>query len=178
MPADSSEVRYEAHPSMLRMRPFSTLLALALMLAGVLVAILGKGLLPALLPEQLNDRVIQMVGIVVFDRVVQVVGIVVFALAALQLLAWWVSTLSDRLKITDDEMLWTHGLMNKQYTEISMGSVRTVRVTQSLLQRLMNAGDITVFTTGDLPELVVRGLPEPNRVRELVKARSGDAAEA
>jgi len=166
MPADSSEVRYQAHPSMLRMRPFSTLLALALMLAGVLVAILGKGLLPALLPEQLNDRV------------VQVVGIVVFALAALQLLAWWVSTLSDRLKITDDEMLWTHGLMNKQYTEISMGSVRTVRVTQSLLQRLMNAGDITVFTTGDLPELVVRGLPEPNRVRELVKARSGDAAEA
>jgi len=166
MPADSSEVRYEAHPSMLRMRPFSTLLALALMLAGVLVAILGKGLLPALLPEQLNDRV------------VQVVGIVVFALAAMQLLAWWVSTLSDRLKITDDEMLWTHGLMNKQYTEISMGSVRTVRVTQSLLQRLMNAGDITVFTTGDLPELVVRGLPEPNRVRELVKARSGDTAEA
>ena len=166
MPADSSEVRYEAHPSMLRMRPFSTLLALALMLAGVLVAILGKGLMPALLPEQLNDRV------------VQVVGIVVFALAAMQLLAWWVSTLSDRLKITDDEMLWTHGLMNKQYTEISMGSVRTVRVTQSLLQRLMNAGDITVFTTGDLPELVVRGLPEPNRVRELVKARSGDTAEA
>jgi len=166
MPADSSEVRYQAHPSMLRMRPFSTLLALALMLAGVLVAILGKGLLPALLPEQLNDRV------------VQVVGIVVFALAAMQLLAWWVSTLSDRLKITDDEMLWTHGLMNKQYTEISMGSVRTVRVTQSLLQRLMNAGDITVFTTGDLPELVVRGLPEPNRVRELVKARSGDTAEA
>lgn len=166
MPADSSEVRYQAHPSMLRMRPFSTLLVLALMLAGILVAILGKGLLPALLPEQLNDRV------------VQVAGIVVFALAALQLLAWWVSTLSDRLKITDDEVLWTHGLMNKQYTEISMGSVRTVRVTQSLLQRLMNAGDITVFTTGDLPELVVRGLPEPNRVRELVKARSGDAAEA
>ena len=166
MPADSSEIRYQAHPSMLRMRPFSTLLALALMLAGILVAILGKGLLPALLPEQLSERV------------VQVVGIVVFALAALQLLAWWVSTLSDRLKITDDEMLWTHGLMNKQYTEISMGSVRTVRVTQSLLQRLMNAGDITVFTTGDLPELVVRGLPEPNRVRELVKARSGDAAEA
>ncbi|MFZ0790748.1 MAG: PH domain-containing protein [Chromatiaceae bacterium] len=166
MPADSSEVRYQAHPSMLRMRPFSTLLVLALMLAGILVAILGKGLVPALLPEQLNDRV------------VQVAGIVVFALAALQLLAWWVSTLSDRLKITDDEVLWTHGLMNKQYTEISMGSVRTVRVTQSLLQRLMNAGDITVFTTGDLPELVVRGLPEPNRVRELVKARSGDAAEA
>ena len=166
MPADSSEIRYQAHPSILRMRPFSTLLALALMLAGILVAILGKGLLPALLPEQLSERV------------VQVVGIVVFALAALQLLAWWVSTLSDRLKITDDEMLWTHGLMNKQYTEISMGSVRTVRVTQSLLQRLMNAGDITVFTTGDLPELVVRGLPEPNRVRELVKARSGDTAEA
>lgn len=169
MSADSSQVRYDAHPSMLRMRPFATLFVLALMIAGILAAALGKGLLPEALSQQAAG----------LDAwVVQVVGIAVFGLAVLQLLSWWVATRSDELKITDDELLWTHGLINKQYTEISMGSVRTVRVTQSLFQRMMSAGDITVFTTGDLPELVVRGLPDPNRVRELVKVRVGEASEA
>jgi uncharacterized membrane protein YdbT with pleckstrin-like domain len=162
MSADTPQVRYDAHPSMMRMRPFATLLVLVLLLAGILVAVLGMGFLPESLSQQAAG---------LDTRVVQIVGIAVFALAAVQLLAWLVSTRTDRLKITDDEVLWTHGLLNKQYTEISMGSVRTVRVSQSLVQRLMNAGDITVFTTGDLPELVVRGLPDPGRVRELVKAR-------
>jgi uncharacterized membrane protein YdbT with pleckstrin-like domain len=97
-------------------------------------------------------------------------------LSALRLLSWWVYTRTDLLKVTDDEILWTHGLLNKKYTELGMGSVRTVQVSQSLLQRLLNAGDLRVFTTGDLPELVVRGLPEPNRIRELVKARGTGAA--
>lgn len=165
----TSQVRYDAHPSMLRMRPFTTLMVFALMLAGILLAVLGTGFLPAALSEQAAR---------LDARVVQVVGIAIFALAAMQVLAWWVSARMDTLKITDDEVLWTHGLVNKQYTEISMGSVRTVRVSQSLFQRLMNAGDITVFTSGDLPELVVRGLPDPGRVRELVKVRAGATAEA
>jgi hypothetical protein len=46
------------------------------------------------------------------------------------------------------------------------------------LQRIMNAGDIAVFTAGDVPELLVRGLPQPDRIRELVKARGGTATPA
>lgn len=157
-----SSVRYEAHPSMFRMRPIATVFMLALALAGVLVAVTGTGFLPASLSAQAAGM---------DAKIVQVVGIAVFAIAALQLLIWWAATLTDHLKITDDEVLWTRGVFNKQYTEIGMGSVRTVRVTQSLLQRLLHAGDISIFTTGDIPELVVRGLPNPNRIRELVKAR-------
>jgi len=155
-------VRYEAHPSLFRMRPFATLLVLVVMMLGILVAVTGVGLLPSGLRQQ---------AAVIDPRLIQGAGIVVFALSALRLLTWWVNTRTDQLKITDDEVLWTHGLINKKYTEVGMGSVRTVQVSQSLLQRLLNAGDLRVFTTGDLPELVVRGLPQPNRIRELVKAR-------
>jgi uncharacterized membrane protein YdbT with pleckstrin-like domain len=77
------------------------------------------------------------------------------------------------LTIKEDELVWTHGLVSKEYTEINMGSVRTTRVTQTLMQRIMGAGDVTIFTSGDLPELVIRGLPEPERIRDLIK---GDAA--
>ena len=169
MKAAPSQIRYEAHPSMLRMRPFATLLVLVLMLIGLLTAVLGNTALPASLAGALGQ---------LDPRVLQTVGLVVFALAALQLLIWWVSTRTDHLQITDEEILRTHGLLSKQYTEIGMGSVRTIRVSQSLFQRIMNAGDIAVFTAGDVPELLVRGLPQPDRIRELVKARGGAASPA
>ncbi|MBK5966356.1 hypothetical protein CCR95_20275 [Thiocystis minor] len=158
-----SEIRYDAHPSLVRMRPFATLLTILLLLGGILVAVLGDQVL-AFLPEAIVDQV--------DGKALQAIGIGVFAIATLQLLIWWVATRSDHLVITQDELLWTHGLLNKQYTEINMASVRTVRVSQSLLQRIMNAGDIKVFTAGDNPEMMVRGLPEPARIRELVKAQA------
>lgn len=154
-----SNTLYEAHPSVLRMRPFGVLFALVLAAGGILVAVLGDQLLPPSLIVQVDGQILQMIGIGVF------------ALATLQLLVWWVSARADRLVITEDELIWTHGLLSKEYTEINMASVRTVRVSQSLFQRIMNAGDVTVFTAGDNPELFVRGLPDPAAVRELVKAQ-------
>jgi uncharacterized membrane protein YdbT with pleckstrin-like domain len=168
-----SEVRYDAHPSLIRTRPFATLLTLALLVLGVAAALLGKQVLPGGMPLELA-RAVEGID----DRMVQVGGLAIFAIAFLRLLIWWVATRSDRLKVTGDELIWTHGLLNKEYTEIDLGSVRTVKVSQSLFQRLMGAGDVTVFTTGDLPELVVRGLPEPNRIRELVKVKPVIGTEA
>jgi uncharacterized membrane protein YdbT with pleckstrin-like domain len=162
-----SEVRYDAHPSLIRTRPFATLLTLALMVLGVAIALLGKQILPGGLPLELT-RAVEGID----ERVVQIGGLAIFGIAFLRLLIWWAATRSDRLKVTGDELLWTHGLLDKEYTEIDLGSVRTVKVSQSLFQRLMRAGDVAVFTTGDLPELVVRGLPEPNRIRELVKVKA------
>ncbi len=153
-----SEILYEANPSFVRMRPFGTLLLILLILGGILLAVLGDRLLPPVIVSQIDSRMLQMIGIAVF------------AIATLQLMTWWVSARADQLVITEDELLWTHGLLSKQYTEINMASVRTVRVSQTLLQRIMDAGDITVFTSGDNPELFVRGLPAPSEIRELVKA--------
>lgn len=155
-------VYYEAHPSLIRMRPFATLMAIGLMLLGILLALTGLAYLPVEIAQLARW---------IDGEPVQGAGLVLFALSALQLLMWWIATRTDQLKITDEEILWTHGILNKRYTELGMGSVRTVQVSQSLLQRLLDAGDLRVFTTGDLPELVVRGLPDPNRVRELIKAR-------
>lgn len=162
-----SQVRYDAHPSLLRTRPFATLLTLALVLLGAAAAVLGKQLLPVGLPPELTQALVR-----IDDRWVRIGALAVAGLAVLRLLIWWIATRSDRLRIADDEILWTHGLLNKEYTEINLASVRTVRVTQSLFQRLVGSGDVAVFTTGDLPELSVRGLPEPDRIRELTKSRA------
>jgi len=123
-----SNILYEANPSMFRMYPFGTVLAVLLIPVGV--------------------------------------GLVMLAY-------WYIQTKADHLTIKEDEIVWTHGLFSKQYTEINMSSVRTVKVTQSLLQRLLGAGNIAIYTAGDEPELVVKGMPDPDEIREHIKGQPG-----
>jgi uncharacterized membrane protein YdbT with pleckstrin-like domain len=122
-----SEILYESHPSMIRMYPFGTVLAILLIPLGIGVLIL---------------------------------------------LWWWISTKADKLTVKTDEIVWEHGLINKQYTELNMNALRSVRVKQSLLQRMLNAGDVEIYTAGDDPELVIKGLPDPNSIREHIKGRA------
>lgn len=109
-------------------------------------------------------------------QIVGIVGIALFAIGFLRLIGWWIATKMDHLSIRDDEIVWTHGLLNRQYTAINMASVRTVRVSQTLLQRSMNAGDVVIYTSGDLPEVTVRGLPDPRRVRDHIKGEARPTA--
>jgi uncharacterized membrane protein YdbT with pleckstrin-like domain len=153
-----TEPVYDAHPSMIRSRPFTTLLAVALIPLGIGAALMGGRLIPHMAP------------------VTQVVGLAVAALAFLTLLGWYVRSKTDRLVISDDEIVWTHGLLTKGYTEINMSSVRTTRIHQTLMQRILNAGDIEIYTSGDNPELVIRGLPDPAAIRRLIKGQAAATA--
>jgi uncharacterized membrane protein YdbT with pleckstrin-like domain len=103
-------------------------------------------------------------------QVIGILGIAAVVVAFVWLLAWFVATKMDHLVIKDDEIVWSHGLISKQYTEINLSSVRTTRVIQSLMQRIMDAGDVMIFTSGDQPELFIRGLPEPGRIRDLLQS--------
>mgnify|MGYP005865554223 CR=1 FL=1 len=90
----------------------------------------------------------------------------------LALLWMYLKTKMDKLTIKSDELVWEHGLLSKDYTEISMSSVRTAKITQSILQRMLNAGDLYIYTAGDNPEVMIKGLPEPSRIREYIKGQS------
>ena len=91
------------------------------------------------------------------------------------LLYWYLTMKADRLTIREDEVAWTHGLLSKQYVEINMSSIRTTNVKQTLLQRMLNAGKVEIYTAGDVPELSVNGMPNPDRIRELIKGQSAKA---
>ncbi len=158
-----SEVLYKANPSVWRSHPFGALIACVLVLLGVLIALTGaipfvpEPTRPFQLPEGLEVRWLGY-------------GLVVIGL--FQLLRWWLATLMDQLEIYERELVWTHGLLSKEYTEINMASVRTVRIEQSLFQRIVDAGDLQIFTAGDDPELRIRGLPRPQEIRQHIKRQS------
>lgn len=159
-----SEPLYQAHPSIWRSHPIGVLLVWLVLLLGAWISLTGQvpwfsALLSELpLPAGFSLRWI---------------GYGLVAGAGLPILVWWIGSLSDRLEIHPNEVIWTHGLLSRTYTEINMGSIRTVRVHQSLLQRILGAGDLVILTAGDIPELSVRGLPRPREIRDHIKQRSG-----
>ncbi|WP_295581595.1 PH domain-containing protein [uncultured Lamprocystis sp.] len=159
----SDEVRYEAHPASFRMRPFATLITVLVMVAGVILTGFGERLAPLIGAA---------LGGALSGQIAQYLGVAMFAIGGLVLFAWYVPARFDRLTITDDSLSRVVGLFNKRYTEVSLDSVRTLQVNQSLLQRMLDVGDLTIYTTGDLPELTMRGLPNPERIRSLVQGRA------
>lgn len=100
----------------------------------------------------------------------------VFGIGLLILLYWHLMNKSSKLTVTENEILYEEGLLSKTRSEINMESVRTIRVSQTFFQRIFGVGSVEIFTAGDNAEILAKGLPDPNKVRELVKMGQTDEA--
>ena len=100
--------------------------------------------------------------------------IAAFGLGVLLLLGWYIKTRTDELQISSGKIQWVHGIVSKTYVEIDIQQVRTVRVHQNFTQRIFRSGLLEVFTAGDKPEIVIRGLPYTTRIREIIDEQKTD----
>ncbi len=91
------------------------------------------------------------------------------------LVVWYLKCRSTKLEINGDEIILEQGLLSKDRTELNTSSIRTVKISQSLMNRLFGVGTLSIFTAGDTPEIQVDGMPSPEVFRELVKARQDQA---
>lgn len=103
--------------------------------------------------------------------ILSVILIAAFGLGLLILLWWFLKTKASKLTVTDSDIHYEEGLLNKVHSEISLESVRTIKVKQSFFNRIFGVGSIEIYTAGDSPEIVVHGMPDPNEVREILKGR-------
>ena len=90
------------------------------------------------------------------------------------LLVWYLKCRSTKLEINGDEIILEQGLLSKDRTELNTSSIRTVKISQSLMNRMFGVGTLSIFTAGDTPEIQVSGMPRPEVFRELVKASQGE----
>lgn len=90
------------------------------------------------------------------------IGILIF-------LWWYLQNKSSKLVVTDKDVLFEKGLLSKERSEVSIKSVRTVKIKQSFFNRIFGVGAIEIYTAGDTPEIVATGLPDPNKLREIIK---------
>ena len=95
----------------------------------------------------------------------------VFGIGLLILLGWHLQNKASKLTVKDKEILYEKGLLSKERSEVNIGSVRTTKVKQSFFNRIFGVGTIEIYTAGDSPEIVAIGMPDPNRIRELIKTQ-------
>ena len=94
--------------------------------------------------------------------------LIAVAIGIIILLVWYVKTRSEQLTITNEELRYEKGILSKSHSELRLSSVRSVRVNQTLCQRMFGTGDIEIYTAGDAPEVTLKGMPDPHRIRELL----------
>ena len=86
------------------------------------------------------------------------------------ILIWWfVNSKATRVTVTEDEFVLETGILSKSKTELSLESVRTIKVHQSFGQRIFGTGDLKIYTAGDQPECQMAGMPDPEKLKNLIK---------
>lgn len=103
--------------------------------------------------------------------VISLLLIPVFGVGLLILLGWHLQNKASKLTVTENEILYEKGLLSKERSEINITSVRSTKVKQSFFDRIFGVGAIEIYTAGDSPEIVATGMPDPNKIRELIKAQ-------
>jgi uncharacterized membrane protein YdbT with pleckstrin-like domain len=92
-----------------------------------------------------------------------------FGLGILLLLYWYIRVKMTRLIVTPHDLLFEEGILRKDRTGMALRHIRTIRVEQSLLNRIFGVGRIEAYTAGDAPEFVTDDMPDPHRIREAIR---------
>lgn len=101
--------------------------------------------------------------------------LVPLGIGILILLYWYLQCKSTRLEINGNEIVLEQGLLSKERTELNISSIRTVKINQSLMNRLFGVGTLSIYTAGDNAEVQASGMPRPEVFRELVKASQAES---
>ena len=143
----SEKLLYSENPKMPRNNPFLFLLYVILNISGLILAF------------KFEQQSIQLIGLGLWLGT-----IIIF-------LIWYIKIKSKKLTITENDILLEVGLLSKRRTAIQIRKVRSIVVNQTFMDRIFGVGEISVYTAGDLPEIVEKGLPDPNKVDEIIKQK-------
>jgi uncharacterized membrane protein YdbT with pleckstrin-like domain len=105
-----------------------------------------------------------------------VILIPVFGVGIIILLYWYIKTRGTALTLTENELMYEKGIINKDRLSVSLKHIRSLRVEQGFMHRLMGTGTIQVSTAGDQPEFTVDDMPDPHQIREAI-SRAQEARE-
>lgn len=91
----------------------------------------------------------------------------------LLILAWvWYRIHSVQYRLTSQRLFVRRGLIARKVEEVELFRVKDVKMDQSLLQRILNVGAITVLSTDDsMPEIKMIGVPDPVNVKETLRTQ-------
>ncbi len=87
---------------------------------------------------------------------------------------WYVGVMGTTLIITNERCTLRRGILSRHTNEVRHDTVRNIRISQTLGQRLFNVGDVSIASAGSGEvEIEVRGVPSPNYIKRLIDEHRG-----
>ena len=96
--------------------------------------------------------------------------VIVFGLGLLILIPWYIQCRFQTLKLESGLVVYDAGFLSKKHVELQARMVRSIRIEQSLMQRICNIGSIYITSSGSSPEIIAIGMPKPKVLRDLITA--------
>lgn len=101
--------------------------------------------------------------------VICMISVILWGLGLLVLIPWWLVCLNTTITVTSRRTILRRGILAKITSEVLHRDVRNVQVSQMLLQRFFNVGDVAISSSGQGDvEIAASGLPSPARIRKLL----------
>ena len=102
-------------------------------------------------------------------------GVCTCGLGFVVMVPWWVELAYTRLEVTNRRVRLSKGFWTKTSSELLLDHVRNVTVRQGVTQRMVDAGDVGISSSGQSDiELQVVGLKHPEQLRELIDSYRSD----
>ncbi len=74
--------------------------------------------------------------------------------------------LTSKLTITADRLRFESGLLSKSTRVMELAKIQDVRVDQTLLQRMLNVGDLSLETAGETSRITMPSVDAPHAASE------------
>lgn len=146
---------YEAHPAVWRAHPFRTFLLAVLAIAGIAAVAAG---LSGQAVANLSTGGLAIAGLIAL-------GIVAVAVGYLFLLAK-----ATVMTITNRRTIIRRGLISQNTNEVQHDDVRNIRCNRSLMERMLDYGDIELSSAGQNDmEVVIHDIPRPLEALEIIR---------
>ena len=79
---------------------------------------------------------------------------------------------AEKVTISGDKLRYDLGLLSKTTRNIQLSKVQDVRVDQSLRQRILGVGDISIETSGEASRLTLNNIDKPHEIADEIIAAS------
>lgn len=90
------------------------------------------------------------------------------AIALLLLVRRHIARVSTRLSVVGDRLRYESGLLSKTQRTMELHKVQDVRVDQTIGQRVLRIGNLSVETAGDSSRIEIRNIDSPQEVAERI----------
>jgi uncharacterized membrane protein YdbT with pleckstrin-like domain len=83
---------------------------------------------------------------------------------------WIISSFATTLTVTDSRTILQQGIVRRDTSEVQHDDVRNIKLDQSIWQRLLGVGKISISSSGqDEMEIVADNLPRPAGIVAMIR---------